>query len=198
MKTFSSFNLFILACLGFLLLFTGNAFAQKISFEAETEVAIVQVQKADYEVGDTTPLTITLKREGLAVRNERITFSAEKATITPSAGTTNHLGKVTTNVTFNQEGAIVIIVEAPGFSATYRHIFQVGVKEDTRIVATPIHSDGLSVGDTFTYRIEIKDVDRLIRVANGLYLESGGASIRWGHRGRFSEKGRFHDPLFDL
>ena len=160
MKTFSSFNLFILACLGFLLLFTGNAFAQKISFEAETESAIVQ--RAEYEVGDTTPLTITLKREGSAVQNQRITFSSERlgaATISPSTGTTDNEGKVATDVTFNQEGPVVIVVRAPNFfNATYRHVFQVGRVEDTRIVATPIHSDGLAVGDTFTYQIEIKNV----------------------------------------
>ena len=160
MKTFSSFNLFMLVCLGSLLLFTGNAFAQKISFEAETEAAIVQ--RAEYEVGDTTPLTITLKRDGSAVPNERITFSSERsgaATISPSAGTTDNEGKVVTHVTFNLEGPVVIIVRAPNFfNATYRHVFQVGRVEDTRIVATPIHSDGLAVGDTFTYRIEIKNV----------------------------------------
>ena len=160
MKTFSSFSLFTLVCLGSFLLFTGNAFAQKISFEAETEAAIVQ--RAEYEVGDTTPLTITLKREGSAVQNERITFISERsgaATISPSAGTTDNEGKVVTHVTFNLEGPVVIIVRAPNFfNATYRHVFQVGRVEDTRIVATPIHSDGLAVGDTFTYQIEIKNV----------------------------------------
>ena len=165
MKTFSSFNLFILVCLGSLLLFTGNAFAQRISFEAETEAATVQIQRAEYEVGDTTPLTITLKREGFAVPNILVTFSSERtgaATLDPLQGTTNNQGEVETEVTFNQEGPIVIVVRAPNFfNATYRHVFQVGKVEDTRIVATPIHSGDLAVGDTFTYQIEIKNVTDL-------------------------------------
>ena len=166
MKAFSI--LLTLVCIGFVLMLAGDSVAQtKISFEAEVESIIVE---RTYKVGDTTPFTITLRRNGVEQPNQRITFDVlgdrSAASISPAAATTGdrhpNLGKVTTMVTFNKSGPITIRVIAPDFvNATYDHVFTVGAPdpESTRLVATPQVDDGnLAVGDAFTYSVEIKNV----------------------------------------
>ena len=200
MKMFSI--LLTLVCIGFVLVLAGDSVAQtKISFEAEVESIIVE---RTYKVGDTTPFTITLRRNGVEQPNQRITFEVlgdhSAASISPAVATTGdrhpNLGKVTTMVTFNKSGPITIRVIAPDFvNATYDHVFTVGAPdpESTRLVATPQVDDGnLAVGDTFTYSIEIKKVIDLagwqmdiaynpavleaVAVREGDFLASGGVN----------------------
>ena len=173
--------LLTLACIGIALMLAGNAAAQnKISIEAEVSVSVTEAPTTrTYRVGDTATLTITLKRNGSAVGGQAIEFEVlgivdsrevvverdpDAAKIDPEMGTTNSAGKVTTNVTFNRIGRIGVQVTAPNFiDATSIVAFRVGdPPRPTRIVATPNVEGGiLAVGDTFTYSIEIKDVDDL-------------------------------------
>ncbi len=172
MKTFSI--LLTLVCIGFVLMLTGNAAAQ-ITFEAETEVERVQKK---YQVGDTTPLTITLRRDGAVQAGETVTFRVlgfvdsnnrviqpdpTVASVDPKSGVTDRFGKIHTNVTFHVAGRIGIEADATTLDALYVHAFQVGEEvEITRIVATPKVEDlPLAVGDTFTYSIGIKYVTDL-------------------------------------
>ena len=177
MKMFSV--LLTLVCIGFVLMFAENAAAQaKIEFTAETEV--VEVEKV-FDIGETTPLTITLSRGGALVNNQRVQFRVigfvdqnnrpikpdpTVASVSEDSGDTDNNGRITTMVTFHQRGRIGI--EAAALNSLYVHGFRVGedpgpVKppDPTRIVATPKVEGPLAVGDTVTYSIEIKDVKDL-------------------------------------
>ena len=176
MKMFSI--LLTLVCIGFVLMLAGNTAAQtKIQFEAETQVAQIEQIERLYRVGETSPLTITLSRDGVLLRNEPVTFrvlgivdKANKvlnpdgtvASIEPTGGVTDSRGKITTMVTFHKVGRIGIEADATDLDALYVHGFEVGeTVEITRIVATPKVEGPLAVGDTFTYSIEIKYVENL-------------------------------------
>ena len=163
--------LLTLVCIGFVLMFTENAAAQqaKIQFTAETEV--VEVEKV-FEVGDTTPLTITLRRGGVLVPNQRVEFRVigivdlenrplkldpSVASVSEAIGETDNNGRITTMVTFHKEGRIGI--QAAALNSLYVHAFHVGAPPDaTTIVATPTVEGSLAVGDTFTYEIKIENV----------------------------------------
>ena len=181
MKTFSI--LLTLVCIGFVLMLAGDSVAQtKVEFVAEVESI---VEERTYEVGDTTPLTITLRRGGQVLRNEPVVFSViglvdenlrefpnqprdpTVASVDPAMGFTNDSGQIKTEVTFHRKGRIGIEVEATNLDSLYVHGFLVAVDEAiTRIVASPVKTlmpkpvavDTLAVGDPFTYLIEIKDV----------------------------------------
>ena len=185
MKTFSI--LLTLVCIGFVLMLAGDSVAQiaqtKIKFEAESESIIVE---RGYKVGDTTRLTITVRRNNLRLPDEEITFRVlgivdannklfgdkerpEVASLNKKSGTTGPSGQIEVLVTFHVAKRIGIEVGAPEFDALYVHAFDVEPDEKlTRIVATPQvdkdNSDApfpLAVGDPFTYSIEIKNVTDL-------------------------------------
>jgi len=169
MNTFLRLSLFTLVCLGLALMLGGNVAAQEpanIRFVAETEQEVVI---KPIEVGDTIPLTITLRRGDRPVGNTPVTFMPVvpgSATVNPSSGRTDASGAVTTEVTFHQEGPVDIRVVAPALESVYTHTFRVGVGAATRVVATPVTSNGqaigdLAVGDSFTYKIEVKNVQDL-------------------------------------
>ena len=171
MNTFLRLSLFTFVCTGLALMLAGNAAAQQqgnIRFVAETEQELVL---KPIEVGDPIPLTITLVRNNQRVPRTQVTFSEAiqgTATIDPPSDWTQN-GVARTVVTFLQSGNIDIIVSAPGLNSTYVHRFQVEAeeKEFTRIVATPVTAAGkpvgnLAVGDTFTYKIEAKNVRNLL------------------------------------
>jgi len=169
MNTFLRLSLFTLVCLGLALMLGGNVAAQEpanIRFVAETEQEVVI---KPIEVGDTIPLTITLRRGDRPVGDTPVTFMPVvpgSATVNPSSGRTNASGAVTTEVTFHQEGPVDIRVVAPALESVYTHTFRVGVGAATRVVATPVTSNGqaigdLAVGDSFTYKIEVKNVQDL-------------------------------------
>ena len=176
MRLFPVVLLVALVCIGFVSMLAENADAQSaIRFEAETEVE--QVPKA-YQVGDDpTPLTITLTRDGELVTNERVLFkvaglvdgnnkvlnpSDHYASVNPAEDMTDDRGQVTTWVTFHEEGRIGIEVDATNLGALYIHAFEVGeVVETTRIVAMPSNVESLAVNDTFTYSIDIENVQNL-------------------------------------
>ena len=200
--------LLTLAVFGIALMLAGNASAQKISIEAEVSVSVTEAPTTrTYRVGDTATLTITLKRNGLAVDGQDIEFEVlgivdsrevvverdpDAAEIDPSMGVTNGAGKVTTNVTFKRMGRIGVQVTAPNFiDATSIVAFRVGeIDEVPRIVAMPNEVESLAVNDTFTYSIEIKDVEDLaaysidvafnpnvlevVEITEGDFLEGGG------------------------
>ena len=181
--------LLTLACIGIALMLAGNASAQddtsdKISFESET--SIKAVEERPYKVGESAPLTITLRRNGIAVPGEQIDFEVlgmvdsrnivverdpNAATVNPSSGITNRtgrdIGKFSTSVTFNKAPPvgtkIGIKVTAPNFIDAYSIIaYEVGdAPLVTLIVATPKVDGPLAVGDTFTYSIEIEYVRNL-------------------------------------
>ena len=174
-----------LAVFGLALMLAGNASAQEdISIESETRVRAVETRP--YKVGESAPLTITLRRDGIAVPGEKIEFEVlgivdsrevvvdrddTAATIDPSSGITartgRDVGKFKTSVTFNRvppEGLkIGIQVKAPDFiDVTSVIAFEVGDEPPvTLIVATPKVEGGLAVGDTFTYSIGIQQVANL-------------------------------------
>ena len=208
----------ILACIGIALMLAGNASAQdKVSFEAEIGPLVreVDVTERTYRVGDTAPLTITLRRNGVVEPGEDIVFEVlgivdsqevviEKdpgaATIDLAGGLTDRTGKVTTNVTFNKVGRIGIQVTAPDFIDARTVVAFVvedspGTVPGPRIVAMPKKVDGeklesLAVNDTFTYSIEIENVEDLaaysidvafnsnvlevVEITEGDFLEGGG------------------------
>lgn len=163
-----------IGCLG---MFAENADAQQageadIEFRAETQVVTVP---KEYEVGDTTPLTITLRRGGAVVPNQNLVFRVigfvdqnnrpikedpTVASVSPASVSTDARGQARTMVTFHKAGRIGIEANATALDALYVHAFQVDFvpPEPTRIVATPKVEGPLAVGDTFTYEIEIKDV----------------------------------------
>ena len=181
MKTFSI--LLTLVCIGFVLMLAGDSVAQTtISFEAEVESIVIERK---YEKGDTTPFTITLRRNGTRHPNETINFEVlgimklvdpdvvgvytldraddTVATVEPTTQITDRAGEVETEVTFHEAGFIGIRVTAPAFvDATYVHVFNVADPDPkTRLVATPKVDEPLAVGGTFTYSIEIKNVKDL-------------------------------------
>lgn len=177
MKTFSV--LLTLVCIGFVLMFAGNAAAQtKIEFKAETESIQDPPTKRQYQVGETVPLTITLTRDGALAGNQPVTFRVigivnqdnrvlspdpTVASVSPASGSTDNSGRIRTLVTFHKVGRIGIEADATALDSLYVHAFQVGGQEPpkTRIVATPKVEGPLAVGDTFTYSIEIKYVEDL-------------------------------------
>ena len=165
-----------IGCLG---MFAENADAQQageadIEFRAETQVVTVP---KEYEVGDTTPLTITLRRGGAVVPNQNLVFRVigfvdqnnrpikedpTVASVSPASVSTDARGQARTMVTFHKAGRIGIEANATALDALYVHAFQVGEETKiTRIVATPKVEGPLAVGDTFTYSIEIKYVEDL-------------------------------------
>ena len=74
MKMFSI--LLTLVCIGFVLMLAGDSVAQtKVTFEAEVESII---EERTYKVGDTTPLTITVKRGNAVQANQPITFRVSR------------------------------------------------------------------------------------------------------------------------
>ena len=181
MKMRLFFSILALVCIGGLGIFAQNAAAQanaqqaKTVFTAETEVEVVEKQ---YAVGDTTPLTITLRSDGVLARNEPVTFRVigfvdqnarplkedpTVASVSPASGVTDNSGRIVTEVTFHKEGRIGIEAEATALGGRYSHAFQVGDKPPVNptIVATPTIEGPLAVGDTFTYSIEIKAVEDL-------------------------------------
>ena len=184
MKTFSI--LLTLVCIGFVLMLAGDSVAQipqtKIKFEAETESIVIE---REYNVGDTTPLTITVRRNNVVLPNTEITFRVlgivdqnnklqhekerpEVASLDKKSATTGANGQVTVLVTFHLAQRIGIEVAAPDHNALYIHAFDVVEDEEmTLIVATPqvdgvpqvgVEGPSLAVGDTFTYSIEIERV----------------------------------------
>ena len=180
MKTFSV--LLMLVCIGFVLMLAENAAAQQaIEFTAETDDVVVVARQ--YEIGDKTLLTITLRRDGELAIDEPVTFRVlgivdkdndlqkpdpAVASVNPPSGVTDNNGQIVTEVTFKESGRIGIQASATALNARYVHAFE--VKDEpivpvtpkiTRIVATPKVEGPLAVGDTFTYSIEIKDVKDL-------------------------------------
>ena len=173
MKMFSI--LLTLVCIGFVLMLAGDSVAQtKVTFEAEVESII---EERTYKVGDTTPLTITVKRGNVVQANQPIIFRVlgfvdnnnrilrqdpTAASVSPASGSTDNSGRITTMVTFHKAGRIGIEADASALDSLYVHAFQVEEEvEITRIVATPKVEGPLAVGDTFTYSIEIKYVKDL-------------------------------------
>ena len=181
MKTFSI--LLTLVCIGFVLMLAGDSVAQtqqEIKFEARSESIIV---KRAYRVDDTTPLTITVRRNNLVLVDATITFQVlgvvdhnnkvlspdpNAATLDKKSGKTDSAGQIQVLVTFNRAERIGIQVNAPAYDALYVHGFDVDEDEEiTHIIATPqvdgvpqvdVKGPSLAVGDTFTYSIEIKRV----------------------------------------
>ena len=173
MKMFSI--LLTLVCIGFVLMLAGDSVAQtKVTFEAEVESII---EERTYKVGDTTPLTITVKRGNAVQANQPIVFRVlgfvdnnnrilrqdpTAASVSRASGSTDNSGRITTMVTFHKAGRIGIEADASALDSLYVHAFQVEEEvEITRIVATPKVEGPLAVGDTFTYSIEIKYVKDL-------------------------------------
>ena len=196
-----------LACIGIALMLAGNASAQRVSIESEITTGIVDIDSRIYQIGEEAELTITLRRDGrLAADGEVIEFEvlgivdAQEVVIErdPSAATistardTTLNGKVTTLVTFNRAGRVGIQVTAPDFIDARSVIaFRVGDPiSGPQIVAMPQNVESLAVGDTFTYSIEIKNVEDLaaysidvafnpnvlevVEITEGDFLEGGG------------------------
>ena len=186
MRLFSVLLTFV--CIGCLGMFAENAAAQQageadIEFRAETQVVTVPKK---HEVGDTTPLTITLRRGGAVVPNQELVFrvigfvsqdnrllppeNPKVASVIPASVTTDARGQARTMVTFHEAGRIGIEADATALDALYVHAFEVigdppppppPPPAPIRIVATPKVEGPLAVDDTFTYSIEIKDVKDL-------------------------------------
>ena len=175
--------LLALVCIGCVLMLAENAAAQqaKIGFTAEADDR--EVVEREFEIGEQTTLTITLRRGGELVTNQEVEFRVlgivdqgkrvlspdpTVASVSPASGSTGDNGQVTTTVTFLKSGRIGI--EAEGLDSRYVHAFQVKREpqppqpppppppEITRIVATPTVEGSLAVGDTFTYEIKIENV----------------------------------------
>lgn len=174
--------LLVLGCIGCVLMLAENAAAQQAKIEFTAEADDVVVVERQYEIGDETTLTITLRRGGALVLDQPVTFRVigivdqnnrplkedpSVASVSPPSGSTGDNGRITTMVTFRKSGRIGI--EAEALDSRYVHAFQVKQPvtptlvppEPTRIVATPKVDGPLAVGDTFTYSVEIKDVKDL-------------------------------------
>ena len=174
--------LLVLVCIGCVLMLAENAAAQQAKIEFTAEADDVVVVERQYEIGDETTLTITLRRGGALVLDQPVTFRVigivdqnnrplkedpTVASVSPPSGSTGDNGRITTMVTFRKSGRIGI--EAEALDSRYVHAFQVKPKPKdpvppeptTRIVAPPKVEGPLAVGDTFTYSIEIKYVKDL-------------------------------------
>ena len=209
--------LLALVCIGFVLMLAQNAAAQQAKIEFTAEADDREVVEREFEIGEQTTLTITLRRGGALVTNQDVEFRViglvnqdnrllkedpSVASVSPDIGSTGDNGQITTTVTFLKSGRIGI--EAEVLDSRYVHAFQVKADppppppvvtpppppEITRIVATPKVEGALAVGDTFTYSIEIENVEDLaaysidvafnpnvlevVEITEGDFLEGGG------------------------
>ena len=192
---------------GIALMLAGNASAQRISIESEITTGVVDpADERIYRVDEKASLTITLKNNGIVASGEDVEFAvvgivdrqgvvlesdSNAAILDRSSGTTNPNGEIDTGVTFKRKGRVGIRVIVPDFN--YRSVvsFLVGDPiSGPQIVAMPQNVESLAVGDTFTYSIEIKNVEDLaaysidvafnpnvlevVEITEGDFLEGGG------------------------
>ena len=175
MRTFSSFSVFTLVCLGFALMLVGNT--------AEAQVEADLQEGTQVEVGKQLNVTFTLKDDsGNALPRRRVNFRIQSvvprtpgaADLSRNSALTNQNGEVTIGVTPLRSGTFLIWATAVGGSQAAFPV-TAGTSDPTKIVALPPNSTGLdgngdviassnpdlAVGDTFDQQIWIKDVQDL-------------------------------------
>ncbi|MCG9132479.1 T9SS type A sorting domain-containing protein [Candidatus Poribacteria bacterium] len=193
MKTFSRISLFMLVCVGFVLLLgTNRADAQSASLAYKVDPALLE-----YEPNQEVTLTFTLTVDDNPEPAEKLTIAASSGitvTVPPSnGGITNARGQVTMKITVGRtppRNVTARWAKLNNISATANFDPAPPELEAPIIAVLAPDSTDIAVGDTFSQTIEIRDVAdlsawqmdivfnpnilELVEVTEGDFLAQGG------------------------